>query len=83
MAFTPENLDSLLTAAAFGFINDKSRNSLEPGNYRISRLFQWYRSDFSHHGSIIQFINRYLDADEQIPESATLNFMEYDWSLNE
>lgn len=83
VAFTAENLDSLLTASTVDFLYDETKNIIKPGNYQVSKLFQWYRGDFTKNGTVIQYINQYLKPEDRISESASLSYMDYDWSLNE
>jgi len=88
-AYQPETLDEDLSAAAARFINDTSRNrfDLKRKTAYLSRIFQWYRSDFASVGGSLQ---TYLAAFVSDPDIAAalnrgdfhLEFDDYDWSLN-
>jgi hypothetical protein len=43
----------------------------------VSKIFEWYAEDF---GNIRDYIAKYYDG--ALPK-ANIDFMEYDWSLNE
>lgn len=76
-AFTPENVNSLLESRTRKFIRDDKFNVTHEETVRVSPLFDWYASDF---GDVRAYLNKYLQ--RSIPEGIPINFMEYDWSLN-
>ena len=52
------------------------------GTVHLSRIFDWYRTDFERaSGSLRAFVDRYRK--RPLPDSYTIHFTEYDWSLNE
>ena len=63
------------------FVNDPSRNIITLENVAISALFKWYRNDFTKEGSLLDYIGRY--ADEPILSGTKIQYLKYDWSLNE
>ena len=52
------------------------------GRLRLSSLFKWYREEFAG-GDVIAFINRHRAADAQLPAGAPIDFVDYDWRLND
>ena len=79
-AFTPANLERNLEKVTKAFMNDQARNKVSDG--QVSQIFNWFKGDFEKDGkSVIDFINTYADA--KIDGSTTLQYLEYDWSLNE
>ena len=88
-AYTAEQLDAQLDDQARRFINDSSKNIIEPGDrsLRLSKIFDWFPDDFSSHsGSVQKYVAQYvgepavaaaLQADEY-----RVKFLKYDWSLN-
>lgn len=94
-AFTGDDLDAQLDAATRRFLSDRSRNRLEDGRLRVSRIFDWYRGDFESGwrgaDSLAAFLARYADALELTPEQAQrlaageiqITFLRYDWGLND
>jgi hypothetical protein len=97
-AFRPSNLDAQLESAARDFVNNPTKVKFEPQVIRISKIFDWFSSDFSKFGSVefkktyskkeagpIGFISRYVSpADGQILSGGVkVAYFEYDWSLNE
>jgi len=80
VAFTEKNIDAELTKLMKVFINDASRNKLTKSKVQISKIFDWFKEDFTMDSSVIGFINKYSDV--KIDEKAKVSFLEYDWSLN-
>jgi len=79
-AFTGEKLDAQLTEQAQLFLDDPTKNVIATDKIKISRLFSWFKGDFTKDGSLIDFINRY--AAVKIDRKAKASYMDYDWSLN-
>ncbi len=79
-AYTASNLESLLHAQTKKFINDPSKNKLSTGAIQISKLFDWYKSDFTKKGDLIDFINQYTSL--KISKTAKISYMPYSWAVN-
>lgn len=79
-AYTSDNLQSKLTSQTKRFLNDTSKNKFDNKNIYISKIFDWYKEDFTQNGTVIDFINKYRT--EQL-SSPKINFTEYSWDLNE
>ncbi len=80
-AYTLENLESLLDKAAREFINDPKHNRIDGDSAEISQLFKWYKADFTTKGSLVEYLNRYSET--PIQEDTKIQYIKYDWSLNE
>jgi len=76
-AWTAENLERELEARSSSFINNKAYNLIMPGKLKLSRIFEWYASDF---GDLINYIQGYTVV--KIKPDARIDFLEYDWALN-
>lgn len=76
-AFTAENVQSLLDKRTRKFIRS-SANTLTDSNIKISKIFDWYSSDF---GDIVTFLNKY--ASVKIKTDAKVEYKEYIWNINE
>ncbi|GAK91918.1 uncharacterized protein DUF547 [Nonlabens ulvanivorans] len=80
-AFTAANLNSLMDKAAAEFINSDKNDLSDVANPRLSKIFDWYKSDFTDTGvTIIEYINKY--ANSAILKDASISYKDYDWSLN-
>jgi len=84
-AFTAEKLESQLDDAASAWVNDGARNQLQGDGLKVSKIFDWYASDFE--GGPEKFIAKYT-TDEAL--KAKLNnrelkvkFLDYNWGLNQ
>lgn len=76
-AFHASSLNAQLNSQTKKFINDAKYNTLSGGTAQVSKIFDWYGSDF---GNIAQYLSKYSDA---VKSDATITFSEYDWNLNE
>ena len=79
-AFTEENYEVKTDELMKKFINDSSRNKISEKKLKISKIFDWFKGDFTKDGSLIEFLNKYSDT--KISKKAKISFLEYDWSLN-
>lgn len=81
-AYTAAQLDEQLTAAAKGFVNNPSKNTLSATGAELSRIFKWFKGDFTDGGlSLVEFINQF--AETKLSEDTAIDYREYDWNLNE
>ncbi len=76
-----KSLNVQLDQAAFNFINDKERNHITPDQLHLSKIFKWFRKDFTGEGSLLKFISDYSSVD--IHPGAGIDYLEYNWDLNE
>ncbi len=89
-AFLPATLESQLDAAMGEFVRDHVRYDAAKSTAHLSKIFDWFEDDFlefearkgSEAPSLIDYVNRYRGADEQIPPTATVRFMDYDKGIN-
>ncbi|WP_081483224.1 DUF547 domain-containing protein, partial [Aquimarina agarilytica] len=74
-AYTASNLNAKLTSQTKAFINS-NLNQISATHLKISKIFEWYKSDF---GDLVPFIKKYSTV--VINDNATVEYNEYDWSL--
>ena len=79
-AYTEENMEMYLSKSAYAFINNPEMNTITKDKVEVSKIFEWYESDFRKSGGVINFINQYSSV--KIESGTKLKFKEYDWSLN-
>ncbi len=77
-AWTAGNLNSNFDKMAKAFINNSDFNQISKTNIKVSKIFDWYKVDF---GNLISYLNKY--AETQIDSNAKIEYLEYNWSLNE
>ena len=81
-AYLPEKLDAQLTKAAKDFLRDSSKNEvLGSSSANLSKLFSWYKGDFTKNMSLEAYISQYSET--KLDKNAKLEFKDYDWALNE
>ncbi|MGX1931245.1 DUF547 domain-containing protein [Flagellimonas sp. 2504JD4-2] len=81
VAFTPQSMERLLSKTAVDFVNDKTRNRFGNDVAQLSRIFKWYKGDFTEKTKLLGYINQYLD--NPVGKDAKIEYLDYDWSLNE
>jgi len=80
-AYTANKLEKQLQQQAIDFINDATRNKITTESAQVSSIFNWFTGDFTKNGILKEFINTYSEL--KISEDTKIEFMEYDWRLNE
>jgi hypothetical protein len=88
-AYTLEQLETQLEAAAMGFINDPQRNQFDTSSRRaqLSSIFKWFEEDFVEAAGSLQAYLAPLVEDEKVAqllkkEGFQIGYQKYDWSLN-
>ena len=80
-AFTGKDLNEQLDQMARAFLADTSKNEISRDQLKLSKIFSWYKSDFTDGQSLREYINAYTDV--AIDPKAKISFADYDWGLNE
>lgn len=80
-AFIASKLDHQLTTQGIQFINDLRKNKINSDKVEISKIFQWFKSDFTIDETLIQFLNKFSTI--PINENAKISYLSYNWNLNE
>ncbi len=80
-AYVAERLDEQLDDSAVAFITDEKRNIITPDKVQLSKLFKWYKGDFTEKGDLVSYINQYSPV--KINTNAVIEHLDYGWSLNE
>lgn len=81
-AYEAVTLEAQLTAQARTFLADTNKNKVDASNPKLSSIFKWFNGDFKKTGlSKIAFINQYSPV--AIHPEANLDYLEYNWDLNE
>jgi len=80
-AYTANNIEALLDRTAKDFITNPEKNKISEHSVQLSKIFKWYKSDFTRNGSLIDYINQYSSV--KINPDASIDYLEYNWNLNE
>lgn len=81
-AFVSFRLDDQLDEAAANFLNNKAKNyyNKKEKTLYLSKIFKWYGADFNaKYGGYMN----YLVKQKLAPKSAAIEWLNYDWDLNE
>ncbi len=79
-AWTESNVQRYYEAQAKAFINNNKYNSLSTKSIQISKIFDWYASDFGGKDKVLSYVQKY--SNETIKDNAKVSYKEYDWKLN-
>ncbi|CAN5563135.1 DUF547 domain-containing protein [soil metagenome] len=80
--FAGSKLDAQFEKLAKSFVNSERGVRAGQGNaVQLSKIFDWYKDDFSKEGGVIEFINKRRG--NPLPKDAKISYQDYDWSLNE
>ena len=79
-AFTEANYESKTDVLMKKFINDTKRNKISEDKIQLSKIFEWFKEDFTKKSSLVDYLNKYSNT--KINSNAKIKYLEYDWSLN-
>ncbi|MBC8106659.1 MAG: DUF547 domain-containing protein [Anaerolineae bacterium] len=81
-AYQAADLNETLDANMKRFINDPDRNTIDREKKKVvlSRIFDWYADDFGGKDKVLSYISKYVDGGSV--EGYTVEFRDYDWSVN-
>jgi hypothetical protein len=78
-------LEPRLAEAARRFLAGPTGARVQPGELRLSRLFDWYAADFGGPAGVLTFARAHLPPHEaaRLGERPRLAFLDYNWTLNQ
>ena len=79
-AFTEANYESKTDVLMKKFINDTKRNKISEDKIQLSKIFEWFKEDFTKKSSLVDYLNKYSNT--KINSNTKIKYLEYDWSLN-
>lgn len=80
-AYTEDKLEQQLRDQTAIFLGDPSKNVISEDELRLSKIFSWFKGDFTKDGSLAEFIATHSGID--VSDKADISFLDYDWNLNE
>ncbi|MEM7109026.1 MAG: DUF547 domain-containing protein [Bacteroidota bacterium] len=80
-AFDPKRLEEQLEQQTVTFINDPNRNTITSQDLKLSKIFSWFKGDFTKNKSLIDFINQYSKI--VVDRGVDVKYLDYNWKLNE
>lgn len=80
-AFTGEQLQSQLDQMARSFLADQSKNIVSSDHLQLSKIFNWYKSDFTDELNIKEYIDQFTDV--EVSPDAKISYLDYSWGLND
>ncbi len=78
-AYTAEQLETQLEHQTSVFINNPNKNKINQKETYISKIFDWFSSDFDSLGGDNALLKKYHS---EFNDKNDIQYMDYDWSLN-
>ncbi len=79
-AYLPGSLNKQLERQTRIALNNPKFIRVKGKRAQLSKIFEWYKVDFTHNGSVIDYINKYRKV--AIPSNTKISYYAYDWNLN-
>ena len=79
-AFTGDQLYDQLNQQARRFLANPSKNKISSDKTQLSKIFKWFRKDFTKKESLKEFLAKY--APPSFNKNAKISYLKYDWRLN-
>lgn len=79
-AYTASKLEEQLEEQTSGFINDIDKNVISDTETKLSKIFDWFKSDFTKKSDLSSFLKKY---NPSLNEKNKVTYMEYIWTLND
>lgn len=80
-AYSAQNLEEQLEEQAVYFMTNPTYNVITSNHVRLSKIFDWFKSDFTKDQNIYQFLEKYTDV--TFDDTIDFEYFPYDWNLNE
>jgi hypothetical protein len=80
-AYEASSIDQQLDDQGRAFLADKSKNIISADKLQLSKVFSWFKGDFTKNGSLIDFLNKFSPV--RINKNADIDHLDYNWNLNE
>jgi hypothetical protein len=79
-AFASDRIEEQLNKQAGYFVNNPIKNEIGTESAELSKIFLWYRFDFTKDMSLEEYINQYSDV--KVTKDTKFSYKEYVWTLN-
>lgn len=84
-AYTAENLDGLAKTASEAWLARPDLNNFDAGQGKItiSKIFDWYASDFDSVGGVKAYLRKHApESAKGKIEGSNITYLDYNWALN-
>ena len=81
-AYKATSLDKQLDEQMSVWLNDTSKNKFKANTYTLSKIFDWYESDFKNWGGGVLKVIKKHKANLTPDENTKLKYLSYNWELN-
>lgn len=78
-AFVASELEEQLQEQAIAFINNPDKNIINSSETKLSKIFNWFRNDFTRTTALLDYIQEFNPA---LNKANKIEYLEYQWTLN-
>jgi hypothetical protein len=79
-AFVADHLEEQLKDSSDLFLSDKSKNIITENKVAVSKIFRWFKGDFTKEGGLKDFLRKHSGV--EVADDAKIEFLDYDWGIN-
>ena len=77
-----DKLEAQLDDQGNDFLNDPVKNKIGKDEAKLSKYFDWYKGDWNDNGqSVVKWVNKFSKT--KINNNTKIDYMDYNWNLNE
>ncbi|GAB3499646.1 DUF547 domain-containing protein [Spirosoma knui] len=81
-AYMADKLDAQMDDQGRDFLNNPAKNKVGKDKSQLSKYFDWYKGDWNSNGqSVEKWVNKYSNT--KISDKTEIEFLDYNWNLNE
>lgn len=80
-AYIATKIEEQLEEQAVYFMTHPTYNKITAGHVHLSKIFDWFKSDFTKKQDILQFLEKYVSV--TFDDKVILEYFPYNWNLNE
>ena len=79
-AYIASELEAQLDAQTSSFINNTDKNIINNKETKLSKIFDWFKLDFSKKSDLLDYIKKYHLS---LNQENKVEYLKYNWALNE
>lgn len=79
-AYQADKIEMQLEEQTTQFLNNPNKNLISNSETKLSKIFNWFESDFTQNSDAKTFVKKY---NSELNEANEIKFLKYNWTLND
>jgi len=79
-AFEADKIETQLQDQAIDFLTNPDKNLINESATQLSKIFDWFKSDFEKQGTLLAYIEQY---NNKLNTANNIQHLKYSWALND